>query len=127
MDSLTLFAPDWWAARFLLRKIIAFFQNTQISLGGTLRNWVGGFSNQKKTTKVYHFLGGPLVLQTSLLNIVNVQLRWASPRTSCQGTKQIAKENGTPEAHLEESRGGKEDGDLFCEEGEEYVDADYIL
>ena len=36
-----------------------------------------------------------------------------------------AKENGPPEAHLAESRGGKEDGDLFCEEGEEYVDANY--
>ena len=35
-----------------------------------------------------------------------------SLRTSCERTKKIAKENDTPEAHLEESRGGKEDDDL---------------
>ena len=29
-----------------------------------------------------------------------------------KGPKKIAKENDTPEAHIEESRGGKEDDDL---------------
>ena len=41
---------------------------------------------------------------------VDVQLRWANLRARehhVKGPKKIAKENGTPEAHLEESRGGK--------------------
>ena len=41
--------------------------------------------------------------------------------------QKIAKENGTPEAHLEESRGGKEDYNLFCKEEEEYVDVFFAV